>query len=91
MARLMINVVIDEVADSLGYSKYSYFYNNVITHRRYKKNLTAPQKTELYYLLREDKELQDYMISNKILFEELTRRDKAFEEVRIQLTTRQEL
>lgn len=40
------------------------------------KNLTALQKAELYYLLREDKELQDYMISNKILFEELTRRDK---------------
>ena len=55
------------------------------------KNLTAPQKAELYYLLREDKELQDYMISNKILFEEITRRDKAFEEGRIQLTTRQEL
>lgn len=54
------------------------------------KNLTAPKKAELYYLLREDKELQDYMISNKILFEELTRRDKAFKEGRIQLTTRQE-
>ncbi len=54
------------------------------------KNLTPPQKAELYYLLREDKELQDYMISNKILFEELARRDKAYEEGRIQLTTRQE-
>lgn len=55
------------------------------------KKLTAPQKAELYCLLRDDEELQNYMISNKMLFEELKRRDKAYVEGKIQLTTRQQL
>lgn len=55
------------------------------------KNLSAPQKAELYYMLREDKELEDYMISNNILFEEIKLRDKAFKEGKLHLTTRKEL
>ena len=55
------------------------------------KNLSAPQKAELYYLLRDDEELKDYMISNNMLFEEIIRRDKAYAEGKIQITTRQEL
>lgn len=55
------------------------------------KNLSAPQKAELYYMLREDKELEDYMISNNILFEEIKLRDKAFKEGKLHLTTREEL
>lgn len=53
--------------------------------------LSAPQKAELYCMLRDDEELKNYMISNDILFEELTRRDTAYAEGRIQLTTRQQL
>jgi hypothetical protein len=55
------------------------------------KNLSAPQKAELYYMLREDKELEDYMMSNNILFEEIKLRDKAFKEGKLHLTTRSEL
>ena len=55
------------------------------------KKLSASQKAELYYLLRDDEELRNYMISNNILFEELFRRDKAYTEGEIQLTTRQQL
>lgn len=55
------------------------------------KKLTAPEKAELYCLLRDDEELKDYMISDSRLFEELTRRDKAYAEGKIQLTTRQQL
>ncbi len=55
------------------------------------KKLSAPQKAELYCLLRDDEELKNYMISNNILFEELTRRDNAHAEGKIKLTTRQQL
>lgn len=55
------------------------------------KKLSGPQKAELYCLLREDEELKNYMISNNMLFEELIRRDKAYAEGKIQLTTRQQL
>jgi len=55
------------------------------------KNLSAAQKAELYNLLREDEDLEKYMISNKRLSEELKRRDKAYAKGKIQLTTRQEL
>lgn len=55
------------------------------------KKLSAPEKAELYCLLRDDEELKDYMISDNRLFEELIRRDKAYAEGKIQLTTRQQL
>jgi len=55
------------------------------------KKLSAPQKAELYCLLRDDEELKNYMISNNMLFEELARRDKAYAEGRIHLTSRQQL
>ena len=55
------------------------------------KKLSPPQKAELYYMLRDDEELKNYMISNNILFEELTRRDNAYTEGKIKLTTRQQL
>lgn len=53
--------------------------------------LPASQKAQLYCMLRDDEEQKNYMISNDILFEELTRRDKAYAEGKIQLTTRQQL
>ena len=40
--------------------------------------LPAFQKAKLYCMLRDDEEVKNYMISNEILFEELTRRDEAF-------------
>ncbi|MGN6195539.1 MAG: hypothetical protein ACTHOB_11425 [Ginsengibacter sp.] len=55
------------------------------------KNMSAPEKAKLFSTLQNDKELQDYMISNKILFEELNQRDKAFAEGKIKLTTRKDL
>lgn len=55
------------------------------------KKLSAPQKAELYCLLRDDEELKNYMISNKMLFEELIQRDKAYADGKIHLTTRQQL
>jgi soluble cytochrome b562 len=55
------------------------------------KNMSAPEKARLFSTLQNDKELQDYMISNKMLFEELNQRDKAFAEGKIKLTTRKEL
>jgi soluble cytochrome b562 len=55
------------------------------------KNMTVPEKAKLFSILRNDKELEDYMISNSALFEELDRRDKAYTEGKIKLTTRQEL
>lgn len=55
------------------------------------KNLSASQKAELYYLLREDKDLEKYMISNERLYEELGRRDKGYAEGKIHLSTRQQL
>lgn len=55
------------------------------------KSMSAPEKAKLFSTLQNDKELQDYMISNKMLFEELDRRDKAYAEGKIQLTTRKEL
>lgn len=55
------------------------------------KSLSASQKAELYYLLREDKDLEKYMISQERLYEELTHRDKAYAKGKIHLSTRQEL
>ena len=55
------------------------------------KKLSAPQKAELFCLLRDDEELKNYMISDTMLFEELARRDKAYTEGKIQLTTREQL
>ena len=55
------------------------------------KKLSASQKAELYFLLRNDEELKDYMSSNNMLFEEIDRRDKDYAEGKIQLTTRQDL
>jgi hypothetical protein len=55
------------------------------------KNLPASQKADLYYMLREDEDVKDYISSNDLLFEELNRRDKALLEGKIRLTTREEL
>lgn len=55
------------------------------------KNMSVSEKAKIFSLLSEDKELQDYMISSKKLFEELSGRDKAYAGGKIQLTTRQEL
>ena len=55
------------------------------------KRLPVSEKAELFNLLREDKELEDYLISNDRLYEELARRDKAYTEKKIHLTTRQQL
>jgi hypothetical protein len=55
------------------------------------KKLSAPQKAELYCLLRDDEELKNYIISNKMLFEELIRRDKAYADGKYISTTRQQL
>lgn len=55
------------------------------------KILSIPQKARLFQLLRNDKELEKYLISNEVMFEELSRRDKALAEGNIQLTTRKHL
>lgn len=55
------------------------------------KKLPVAEKAELYYLLREDKELENYLISNDRLYEELVRRDKLYAEKKMHLTTRQDL
>jgi len=55
------------------------------------ENLSASEKAKLFSTLQNDQELQDYMISKKMLFEELDRRDKAYAEGKIQLTSRKEL
>ncbi len=55
------------------------------------KKMTAPEKAELYCLLRDDEDLRNYMISNKMLFEELNRRDKAYSEGKLKLTSRHQL
>jgi hypothetical protein len=38
--------------------------------------MPVSEKAELYYLLREDKELENYLISNDRLYKKLARRDK---------------
>ncbi|MGN6531183.1 MAG: hypothetical protein ACTHK0_05470 [Ginsengibacter sp.] len=55
------------------------------------KKLPVSEKAELFYLLPEDKELENYLISNDQLYKELARRDKAYAEKKTHLTTRQEL
>ncbi|MES2776210.1 MAG: hypothetical protein V4722_18685 [Bacteroidota bacterium] len=54
-------------------------------------NLSVSEKAELYQLLSADPELTKYLFSDKRLFEELDRRDKAFAEGEINLLSRQEL
>ena len=63
----------------------------MLLHTEDIKNMPVPEKAKLFSLLRDDKELQDYMISNTTLLEELNRRDKAYAEGKIQLTSRKEL
>lgn len=53
--------------------------------------LPVSEKAELFYLLRNDKELENYLISNDQLYKELARRDEAYAQKKIHLTTRQEL
>lgn len=55
------------------------------------ENMSASEKAKLFYRLQNDKDLQEYMISNDTLFEELAHRDKAYAEGKVHLTTRQEL
>ena len=53
--------------------------------------LSAPEKAELYYLLGADTELNDYLFSDKRLFDELARRDEELAAGNLQLITRAEL
>ena len=55
------------------------------------KTLPVSQKAALYQLLSEDEELKNYLLSSNELFDELERRDLAFNNGDIQLTDRQEL
>lgn len=55
------------------------------------KKLTASEKAELYYLLGADEELNNYLFSDKRLFDELARRDGELAAGNIQIMTRQEL
>lgn len=55
------------------------------------KHLSIPEKAELYKLLQDDEELKNYLATNNKLFEELAERDKAYEEGKIKLTSRQQL
>ncbi len=55
------------------------------------KTMSASEKAALYYLLGEDAELNNYLFSDKRLFEELARRDADLASGKIQLMTRQEL
>ena len=55
------------------------------------KNLPPEEKARIFHLLQDDKDLEEYMISDKVLFDELKKRDNAFERGEIRLTTRQEL
>jgi len=70
---------------------YLLFIKKVMLLHTDLKKMSVPEKAKLFSLLSDDKELQDYMISNEKLFEELNRRDKEYAEGQIQLTTRQEL
>lgn len=55
------------------------------------KNMSTPEKAKLFSLLRNDKELQEYLNSNDILYEELKRRDADYADGKMHLTSRQEL
>ena len=55
------------------------------------KKMSAKEKADLYYLLRDDEGLKEYMLSNESLEEEINRRDTAFAEGKIQLTNREQL
>jgi len=55
------------------------------------KTLPVSQKAALYHLLSEDEELKNYLISSDELFDELQRRDAAFNKGEVRLTDRQEL
>ena len=55
------------------------------------KKMSAKEKAALYYILRDDEVLKDYMLSDEALAEEIRRRDKAFAEGKIQLTSREQL
>lgn len=54
-------------------------------------SMSALEKAKLFYKLQNDKDLQEYMISNETLFEELAHRDKAYAEGKVRLTNRREL
>ena len=55
------------------------------------KTLPVSQKAALYHLLSEDVELKNYLISRDALYDELQRRDTAFNKGEMRLTDRQEL
>ena len=55
------------------------------------KTLPVSQKAALYHLLSEDEELKNYLISGDALYDELQRRDTAFNKGEMRLTDRQEL
>ena len=55
------------------------------------KKLPISQKAALYRLLAEDEELKSYLVSDSMLFDELERRDIAFNKGELRLTNREEL
>ena len=58
------------------------------------QNLSVAEKAELYNLLQTDIEVNDFLRkqeNNTILFEEISRRDAAFERGEMKLTTIEEL
>ena len=55
------------------------------------QNLTPAEKAELYYLLGTDRELNNYLYSNKHLFDELSRRDEEAATGNMQVLSRAEL
>ncbi len=55
------------------------------------KKLTASEKAELYYLPGMDEELNNYLFSDKRLFDELARRDEEYAAGNMQVMTRGEL
>lgn len=55
------------------------------------KNLTAAEKAEIFYLLGQDEDLNNYIFSNQKLFEELKKRDDSVANGSMKLMSRQEL
>jgi len=55
------------------------------------KKMSAKEKADLYFLLRDDEGLKEYILSNEALDEEINRRDLEFAEGKLQLTNREQL
>jgi len=55
------------------------------------KTMAVTQKAALYQMLSEDEELNNYLISGHEVFDELEKRDKAFNKGEMKMTDRQTL